>query len=285
MWNQLNALLCSVRFAEAKATFGWIYGLVEDLDSAVNQRDNPHIEKEMEYLRFVAANTHLLSAHPLLTFQQAANQPDSSGPSIAAYAIQRAGQEKRRWFKYVNKPQRNDACLMTLAGYSEPVLAAAFSPDGTQMVTASRDRLLKVWDAKTGNELATLQGHTNWVVDCKYAPDGRTIISASWDGSLRVWDSDTGACIHTLSGHEKRVNSCSFSHDGQRVLSASWDCSIVIWDPIKGSEVKRLRGHTKPINSCAFSHDNRLIVSASWDGTIRTYLRAFFFSPLLAIAF
>jgi WD40 repeat protein len=60
----------------------------------------------------------------------------------------------------VNKPQQRDACLMTLAGYSEPVLACAYSPDGLRMVTASRDRTLKIWDAKTGTEIATLTGHT-----------------------------------------------------------------------------------------------------------------------------
>lgn len=53
----------------------------------------------MEYLRFVTSNTHLLSAHPALSFQQAANQPDLSGPSQAAYALYAAGQEKRHWFK------------------------------------------------------------------------------------------------------------------------------------------------------------------------------------------
>jgi len=43
-----------------------------------------------------------------------------------------------------NKPQHHDPCLMTLAGYSEPMLACAFSSDGSKMVCASKDRTLKV---------------------------------------------------------------------------------------------------------------------------------------------
>ena len=42
------------------------------------------------------------------------------------------------------------------------VTAAAFSPDGTRIVTASQDNTARVWDATTGKELARL-GHDGGV--------------------------------------------------------------------------------------------------------------------------
>ena len=34
-------------------------------------------------------------------------------------------------------------------------------PDGRRVVSASRDKTLKVWDIETGECVATLQGHSN----------------------------------------------------------------------------------------------------------------------------
>ena len=39
--------------------------------------------------------------------------------------------------------------------------AAAYSPDGTQIVTASEDKTARIWDAHTGAQLAVLLGHRN----------------------------------------------------------------------------------------------------------------------------
>ena len=37
--------------------------------------------------------------------------------------------------------------------------SAAFSPDGTRIVTASDDKTARIWDAATGKELTVLRGH------------------------------------------------------------------------------------------------------------------------------
>ncbi len=36
---------------------------------------------------------------------------------------------------------------------------AAYSPDGTRIVTASDDKTARIWDARTGAQLAVLSGH------------------------------------------------------------------------------------------------------------------------------
>ena len=42
-------------------------------------------------------------------------------------------------------------CLVT--GHAEMVLAVAFSPDGTQVVSGSNDKLVKIWNAESGLEV------------------------------------------------------------------------------------------------------------------------------------
>jgi WD40 repeat protein len=145
-----------------------------------------------------------------------------------------AGLEARPWFQYVSKPQSRSACLMTLVGHTEGVKACSFSPDGSRIVSASDDKTLKLWDAKTGAALATLAGHTNRVGACAFSPDGSRIVSASRDKTLKLWDAQTGAALATLRGHTHFVLACAFSPDGSRIVSASNDKTLKLWDAQTG---------------------------------------------------
>ena len=48
--------------------------------------------------------------------------------------------------------------MAALAGHADRVLAAAFSPDGARVVTASADKTARVWDAATGDPIAVRRG-------------------------------------------------------------------------------------------------------------------------------
>ena len=80
----------------------------------------------------------------------------------------------------------------------------AVTPDGARIVTGSADRTARVWDAKTGAELAQLKGHTNGVDSVAVTPDGARIVTGSGDSTARVWDAKTGAELAQLKGHTGR---------------------------------------------------------------------------------
>ena len=57
--------------------------------------------------------------------------------------------------------------------------SAAFSPDGRRVVTASYDKMAKIWNATTGKVVHTLKGHSGWVYSAAFSPDGRSVVTAS----------------------------------------------------------------------------------------------------------
>ena len=59
---------------------------------------------------------------------------------------------------------------LALAGHTGLVNGAAFSTDGTRIVTASWDATARVWDATTGAALTTLIGHKAWVHSAAFSP-------------------------------------------------------------------------------------------------------------------
>lgn len=69
-----------------------------------------------------------------------------------------------------------------------PLLSVAFSPDGAWLAAASMNRVVHVWDIKTGKELCKpLEGHSWIVTSVAFSPDGATILSASFDQSIRTF--------------------------------------------------------------------------------------------------
>eukprot|EP01044_Picomonas_judraskeda_P043461 COSAG03_NODE_22869_length_286_cov_0.588235_1_plen_61_part_01 len=54
-------------------------------------------------------------------------------------------------------------CEHTLEGHSDDVNSASFSPDGTKVVSGSRDQTVRIWDAVTGECEQTLEGHSYYV--------------------------------------------------------------------------------------------------------------------------
>ena len=86
------------------------------------------------------------------------------------------------------------------------MVSAAFSPDGSRIVTASSDNTARVWDAATGKAIVVLSGHEDGVISAAFSPDGSRIVTASWDQTARIWDAATGKAIAILQRpRERRV--------------------------------------------------------------------------------
>jgi WD40 repeat protein len=76
---------------------------------------------------------------------------------------------------------------LTLQGHTDEISAAAYSPDGKRIVSASEDKTLKIWDAHSGEELSTLRGHADNITCVAFSPDGKRVASGS-RGVVKLWD-------------------------------------------------------------------------------------------------
>lgn len=81
----------------------------------------------------------------------------------------------------------NKSITTTLSGHTEPVSAVAISPDGTMIISGSKDQTLKIWDIKTGKEICTLSENAGVVTAITMTSDGSKIITGS-DKTLKIWD-------------------------------------------------------------------------------------------------
>jgi WD40 repeat protein/tRNA A-37 threonylcarbamoyl transferase component Bud32 len=164
-----------------------------------------------------------------------------------------------------------DPQVLAIAGHTDRVTRAAFSPDGKRIVTASVDTSARIWDAATGHQLLLLTGHTGTVICAAFSADGKRIVTASADKTARLWDADTGRQLMLFTGHSAPVSCAAFSPDGKRIVTSSYDKSARIWDAQTGRQLMLLTGHTGPLFSAVFSPDGQRIVTASADHSARIW--------------
>lgn len=161
--------------------------------------------------------------------------------------------------------------IKKLRGHTAEIKSVAFSPDGTKIVSGSRDRTVKIWNVRTGTVIHTLQGHTAKVISVDWSPDGTKIASGgSEDRTIQIWNADTGEIYKTLqivrnSNKSGTVNEIAFSPDGTKLSSCIADGTVKIWDITSGISIKTLRDNRKNHNilSAAWSPDGTKIVCGS----------------------
>jgi WD40 repeat protein len=151
------------------------------------------------------------------------------------------------------------------------VVSAAFSSDGTRVVTASHDRTARVWDTATGKPITNPLEHQGEVRSAAFSPDGTRVVTASDDRTARVWDAATGKPITSPLEHQGEVRSAAFSPDGTRVVTASHDKTARVWDAVTGKLLTSALGHQAEVVTAAFSPDGTRVVTTSRDQTARVW--------------
>jgi WD40 repeat protein len=127
----------------------------------------------------------------------------------------------------------------------DTITDAAFSPDGGRIVTASPRKTPRLWDTRTGKQLAVLRGHDDLVGEVAFSPDGSLVVTASQDKTAQVWDVATAREVLTLR-HDNPVLRAAFAADGRHVFTVAGDTARR-WplDPLAIAQQRKPRGLNK----------------------------------------
>jgi WD40 repeat protein len=152
--------------------------------------------------------------------------------------------------------------------------AALFSADESEILTAVRDPLIRVYDAKAGELKSTIEAVTGpeGHVSTALSDDGR-VLASSHGRTLSIWSyppegppldlplSASGWHIGWLEPH--------------RLAVGTWEGTIEVWDTRRGTLLRTLEGHNQVISSLALGpalkDGSHTLVTSCFDGTIKMW--------------
>jgi WD40 repeat protein len=169
--------------------------------------------------------------------------------------------------------------LLVLDRFDVPAVSVSFGHGGTQLVTASTDKQVRLWQLArevtgvrlSAEERLTLETQPSQVSNVVFSPDGTQIAASGADGNVKFWDSATGRLLPSLPAHSLEVYRVAYSPDGKRLATASVDQTAKVWDTASDQELQTLSGHTDRVQSVAFDPQGPQIATASWDRTARIW--------------
>ena len=134
----------------------------------------------------------VLSRKRLITISDALDALYSVAVHPSGNAIAAAGADRMiRTWTWNGSAAAADAQTAPLRAstfaHGDAVLRLAYSPDGSMLVSAGADGVIKVWDATTLRETHALGGQPDWVMGLALSPDGKWLAAGRYDGTVGVY--------------------------------------------------------------------------------------------------
>ena len=154
----------------------------------------------------------------------------------------------------------------------DDVVKAAFSPNGTRLVTASTSQVTRVWDARTGRPIGPSIQHPGTLSSVVFSDDGYRIVTTSKDAMTREWAVESGQLLgDPVAARPFEVRAVDPLRGRVVKIKVVPDRIAVIWDTRAERQVGAPLNHELTIDHVAFSADGTKIVTASRDRTARVW--------------
>jgi WD40 repeat protein len=154
--------------------------------------------------------------------------------------------------------------------HGDAVLCLDFSPDGHWLASGASDKLAKVTEVATGNQLHVFEGHTHHVLGVAFRADTRVLATAGGDGVVLIWDTGRGERKKKIEGWSKEVTSIQYIGNTQELLTAAGDNQIrIVTD--EGVQVRAIAKLPDFMQSAASSPSLVQLVGGGEDSVLRVW--------------
>jgi WD40 repeat protein len=255
--------------------------------TAADDADKKAKEAEKKSQEATAA---LTKAQQEASTADAANMAAEQAATAAVTAIKKAVTDVPLAEQALKKSQdilaqvqaRTDADKQAAAEADKPVRTLAYSADGSQLLSAGDNHLVRTWTTDNGAAIETFAGHKAPVTAAAFAADG-TILSAGADTTAIVWDTTPAWTLERTIGSvdnpallADRVTALAFSPDGAMLATGGGEPShsgeLKIWSVADGNLARAMPdAHSDTIFGLEFSPDGMHLASSAADRFVKVF--------------
>jgi WD40 repeat protein len=160
--------------------------------------------------------------------------------------------------------------------HDSAVVALAISPDGKLIasgggnsVRSGRDPSVRLWDARTGQQLHKLRGHTQSIADLVFTQDGRRLVSLSGD-AVQAWDVKSARLLSRIKLSDTVLNAKTLSPDGRWFASNTYGESeaVALQAVASGKVLHRWTSTNRHIDPIVVTPDSGTLLIGGADDTV-----------------
>jgi len=147
---------------------------------------------------------------------------------------------------------------------------------GKQLVSASQDGKLIVWNAQSTNKVHAIPLRSSWVMTCAFSPKGNKVACGGLDNICSIYNLDSKEqpikVSRELAAHTGYLSSCRFLNDGEQILTSSGDMTCMLWNLESGQNTQQYVDHNGDVMSISLSPtSNSVFVSGACDGHAKVW--------------
>ena len=167
------------------------------------------------------------------------------------------------------------ACVAEFKGHTDAVGALAFTHNGSQLVSGSEDKCIKIWNLPKGKTpgkiVRSIMAHSKSVNCVALSGNDKYIASGSQDRTAKIFNLADGSLVGVCEGHKRGVWAVEFSPIEQLVATASGDCTVKLWNLAAAGIpcIRTFEGHEQAVLCTRFLPSGLQLVSSDALGIIR----------------
>ncbi len=156
-------------------------------------------------------------------------------------------------------------CRRTLLGHTDELRTLEFSSSDSLLLSASRDKSVRLWDVMTGQLLETKKAHSSSTTAATFLND-QTVASVGFDGTLAVWNLQSQEHLNTFS---TSIANAVFAQDSRYMYLLKRNPRAVVKVDRVGGRQEEL-AETQNASAIACSASGRLAIGDG-DGCVKLY--------------
>ena len=177
----------------------------------------------------------------------------------------------------------------TLKGHFGKVYAVHWSGNGYEssfaqnestvyrhdLVSASQDGKLIIWNSHNMMKAHSIPLHSSWVMTCAFEQTRNEMVACGGLDNLcsiyKINQPQVTRANSELAGHDGYLSCCRFV-DESKILTTSGDSMCILWDIERNENIVQFTDHTGDVMSVALDpHSPKLFVTGSCDSTAKLW--------------
>lgn len=147
--------------------------------------------------------------------------------------------------------------MLALRGHNNKIADVRWSRDSRNVLSASQDGFMLIWDSCSGLKLNAIPLDSQWVLSCDISPSGGLVASAGLNNSCTIYrvskeNRVQQNVVSIFKGHTGYVSDLAFT-DNSHVVTASGDMTCAFWDIPRAKRIREFAEHLGDVLTLSLS--------------------------------